>query len=228
VIPQPADGEPTPVEEDAVSADPGIERRGMVRRGEVELASGVGLLGVTAYLAPQVMIGLLALMLTPVVLALLLIGVLRARNRHLPAVRQVVGLVLVLLGLSGLVVATGLAVETSAREARLAQIREDRARSRIAANPPSHTPDPVSPEIHAQVEAEMQTLARHPAHAPPRRHWIGWAAGWVAPGFMALGFYCWAGWSPWRCLSWGGVMFVFPHGVGRLIQAFGPAMVLSA
>jgi hypothetical protein len=185
-------------------------------------------LGVTAYLAPQVMIGLLALLLVPVVLAVLLIGVLRARNRELPAARQVVGLLLLLLALSGLVLATALAVGTSAREARLAQIREEKVRSRLAANPAPFAAGAVSPEINAQVEAEMQALAQHPAYAPWKPQWTSWAAFWLAPGFMAMGGFCWAGWSPWRCLFWGGVVFAFPYGVARLVQAFGPTMILSA
>lgn len=129
---------------------------GLLRRGEGSLAGGLALLGVAGFLAPQMMLGLLALALTPVVLALLFAGAWRVRD-----------------------------------------------------------PD-------------LERLSRHPAYAPPERRPLVTAACWLAPVFLGMGLYCRAGWSPWRCLFWAGVVWVFPYGMARLIQTCGPSMVLSA
>lgn len=109
--------------------------------------------------------------------ALFLIGTWRARNRDLPAGRQVVGLILLLLVFSGLVLATGLAVETGARQARLVQIRQARQRDVRAANEAPHVHDVAAAGRQAQVEAELLDQARHPAPAPRQPHWIGMKAG---------------------------------------------------
>lgn len=199
-----------------------------LHKGEIPLACGIALLGVTAFLAPQVMIGLLALLLAPVVAALLLIGAWRAREPELSVGRRSVGFILLLLALSGLVMATGSAVDTSARAARLKQMREDRMRAVQSANLSAQPDDPVAAERRAQVEVELQALANHPAHAPPNPGWMAEAAVWLAPICMGLGLLCRAGWSLGRCLLWAGLVWVFPYGVTRLIQTFGPSMVLSA
>jgi hypothetical protein len=49
-----------------------------------------------------------------------------------------------------------------------------------------------------------------------------------AQHLMGLGLFCRAGWSPARYLFWAGVVWAFPYGMARLIQTFGPSMVLSA
>jgi hypothetical protein len=183
---------------------------------------------VAALLVPQVMIGLLGLMLVPVVLALLLVGAWRARDADLPGGRQAVGFILLLLALAGLVMATLFAMETSARAARLTQIREDRMRAVQPANPSAHPADPVAAVLRTQIEADLENLSRHPAHASPDRRQPAAAAFWLAPVFMGLGLSCRAGWSLWRCLFWAGVVWVLPYGLARLIQTLGPAMALSA
>ena len=199
----------------ASEADPGKppeDEWKIRRRGEVQLACGLGVLIPTAWLAPQVMVGLLAFLLAPAAVPLLLIGVLRARDRRLSGARQAVGLMLLLLAVGGLLVVTTLAMGSSARQARLAQIKHDR-QSRLPAD---------------QAEGEMQTLARHPAHTPTQRHWTGRAAFWLAPVCMAMGLFCWANWPPWRCSFWGVVVFLMPKGVSLMIHVLGPWMALSA
>jgi hypothetical protein len=183
----------------------------ILRRGEGPLACGLGLLVPTAYLLPQVMLGLLALLVAPVAVALVLIGVLRARNRNLNGWRQAVGLLLLLLAVGGLLLATTVAMATSVRQADLAQRRQS-----------MHGQWPAE-----QIEAEMQSLARHPAHAPPPRGGIKGAAFWLAPLCLWLGLACWTGWTQWRCLFWAGVVFALPFGVGEGIRILGPYMVLS-
>ena len=201
---------------------------GLLRRGEGSLAGGLALLGVAGFLAPQVMLGLLALALTPVVLALLVIGVWRVRDPDLPWGRQALGFLLLLLALGGLLRTTGLAIGTNARDARLTQIRQDRLRAVQSADPSVHPADPAAAALRAQIEADLERLSRHPAYAPPERRPLVTAACWLAPVFLGMGLYCRAGWSPWRCLFWAGVVWVFPYGMARLIQTCGPSMVLSA
>jgi hypothetical protein len=204
--------ETPPVAVDTQTSETAEAEGSILRRGEVPLACGLGLVVPTAYLLPQVMLGLLALPLVPAVVALLLIGVLRARSRFLAPGWQAIGIVLLLLAVGGLLLATLQATETSARQARLAQIRQN-----------MHGQWPAE-----RIEAEMQSLARHPAYAPPPRGGIRSAALWLAPLCMWLGLLCWAGWSQWRCLFWAGVVWGLPYGIARLIQAFGASMVLSA
>lgn len=222
---------PSSAAAEASGSDPergGDAPMGMLRRGEAHLAIGMGLFGVAAWLAPQVMLGLLAFLLLPVVVVLLLGGVWRMRDRSQPGWRQAVGVVLILGALSGLFLSSVQAVDSSAREARLAQIREDRMRSVHAATLPGYPADSPGAELHAKVEAELAELAQHPAHRPPEPHWIGSATLWLAPILMGLGLFAWAGWSPGRCLCWAGIIWAFPYGMARLIQSLGPSMVLSA
>lgn len=200
----------------------------LLRPGEGSLACGLALLGVAGYLAPQVMLGLLALLLAPVVLALLLIGAWRACDPDLPWGRQTIGLLLLLLALGGLLMTTGWAMDTSARAARLTQIREDRMRAVQSAHPSVHAEDPGAAALRMQIESELERLSRHPAHAPRERPALVGTALWLAPVFMGLGLYCRAGWSPWHCTFWAGVVWVFPYGMARLVQSFGSRMVLSA
>lgn len=217
---------PSP-EETEVSAEPEAQG-GLLRSGEAALACGLALLGVAGFLAPQVMLGLLALLLAPVVLALLVIGAWRVRDLDLPPGRRALGFILLLLALGGLLRTTVLAIDTSARNARLTQIRQDRLRAVQPAHASVHPEDPAAAALRAQIEADLERLSRHPAYAPPERRPLVAAAFWLAPVFLGMGLYCRAGWSPWRCLFWAGVVWVFPYGMARLIQTCGPSMVLSA
>lgn len=201
---------------------------GLLRKGEGSLAGGLALLGVAGFLAPQVMLGLLALLLAPEALALLFTGAWRVRDPDLPWGRQALGFLLLLLALGGLLMTTVLAIDTSARDARLTQIRQDRMRALPSAHPSVHPADPAATAMRAQIEADLERLSRHPAYVRPERRPLATAASWLAPVFMGLGLSCRAGWSLWRCLCWAGVVWVFPYGMARLIQTLGPSMALSA
>jgi hypothetical protein len=75
----------------------------LVQRGEVALALGCSLTAASALMIVQVMLGLLAFLIAPVAFVMLIIGVIRARETRLPAVRQWLGFLLVVAGLSALV-----------------------------------------------------------------------------------------------------------------------------
>jgi hypothetical protein len=74
----------------------------------------------------------------------------------------------------------------------------------------------------------MHSLARHPAHAQSPTGWIHRPAFWLAPACMRLGLLCWARWSVWRCLFWGGVASLMPWCVSAMIRILGLTMALSA
>jgi len=217
---------PSP-EETEVGTEPEAQG-GLLRPGEGPLACGLVLLGVAGFLVPQVMLGLVALLLAPVVLALLLIGAWRVRDPNLPSGRQALGFTLLLLALGGLLMTTVLAIDTSARGARLTQIRQNRMRAVHSAHTFVRPEEPAAAALRAQIEADLETLSRHPAYAPPERRQLAAAAFWLAPLCMVLGLYCRAGWPLGRCLFWAGVVWLFPYGMARLIQALGASMVLSA
>lgn len=185
--------------------------------GEGLLIAGLLVLLISAYLLPQVMLGLLAFLTGPLALIFLFCGVVRAREGAYSIARQATGFLLLLLAIGGLFAGTIVAADTGAREARLAQIRQ--------ANIQNATP--TAPDTAAPVGADVQGLAS-PEGRTPDVHWAVKLDSRLAPVFMGFGLLCWTGWSFWRCLTWAGVVLLMLPAVRHLIHTLGPRMVLSA
>lgn len=209
LIPNASAADLAPADAAADAAGAAGAEDGPLRSGEMPLAGALGLLAAAAWLLPQVMLGLLAFLLLPMALALCFIGLLRARNRLKPIGWQALGFRLLVLALSGLLWTTLQAVEHSAREALSAQ------RARQAAL--GLGPAPVPGQSQVRTGSEMEPRAGS-----------GRAARWLAPLAMASGLLCWTGWSPLRCLFWGGVVFGFPHAVAWILRVNGPWVILTA
>lgn len=214
---------------------------GLLLRGEGPMACAMGLAVVAACAAPQVMLGVSALVLVPVVLAFILLGLLRARSRTTSVVGQALGFLLLGFALNGWMFSTHGTVENSAREARLAQLKpriiaqallaqsqENEQQSQLLGLPRPPVPTADDPAVKTRVEMELKRLPGHLGNSPAPLHWIHGAVQCLAAVAMALGLRCWAAWSPLRCLFWGGVVFAFPQAMAWMIRALGPWMALSA
>jgi hypothetical protein len=196
-------------------------RSHILEPGEGLLVTGLFSLLASAFLGPQVMLSLLALITTPLALILLFSGVVRARDQAARTSRQAAGFLLLTLAIGGLFAGSVVAAYVSAGEARLAQIRQEKIQSRAGSVTPDHS------EFHGQVEAEVQASATHQAQAKPTVHWTVRLGSGLAPVFMGLGLLCWTAWSPWRCLVWAGIILLVVPSIRLLIHVLGPQMVMT-